>query len=62
MRPWQLFLSLRVGYLFILVCERIFLADVYLLDCPLFNAGKGAVFNARGKVCREIYTCYVYRH
>ena len=37
-----------------------FLAHVYPLDCPLFNAGKGAVFNARGKVWRAIYTCYVY--
>lgn len=27
------------------------LADDYITDCPLFNAGKGAVFNTGGKVC-----------
>jgi beta-aspartyl-peptidase (threonine type) len=28
-----------------------------ILDCPLFNSGKGAVFNVAGKVCIFVHRC-----
>lgn len=39
--------------------DAVVAAVASLEDNPLFNSGKGAVFNVDGKVCHLIITCKI---